>query len=222
MLIPPAPGNTLQQSISNNVANGSIWTTPVTIQEYIKATVLVPNIGSELVPVAVVDPTNVSTNEANLINGNETDLVYNNSSTGTVNKELPGIDIGAGSDPGIVRLWWWTNASYMANDYNIQGSNDLTNWTDLASGLSSIGLEGQSVDIPVSGGPWRYLRVFCVSGLNASFVVISEMTSFESATGFQERLISQFANYLVGVDNNGFITIENSGGSDVDVTVYYL
>ena len=53
----------------------------------------VPNQGSDIVPVGTINPDNTSSLGANLINGNQTDLCYNNSSPGSSNKALPAIDL---------------------------------------------------------------------------------------------------------------------------------
>lgn len=222
LLVPPSPTSTLQNVETRTIANGATETFAVTISQFIKGTVLVPNIGSQLTAVGTVDPDGVSTNDANLINGVLDDLCYNISSPGSANKSLPGADFGAGADPGICRVWWWTNDAYTASNYKIQGSTNGTTWTDIATGLNSTGLAGQSVDITITGGPWRYLRVFCVTGNNATYCVISELEAFESAAGSVERLLSQYPTYAVGVDNSGFVTVENNSGSSSEITIYYL
>jgi hypothetical protein len=169
--------------------------------------------GPEITPVGTVDPTNVSTGEANLINNNYTDLVYNNSSSGTTNKPLPGIDLGSSQLVSIIRVHWWTSNTYMATDYSIQGSNDGTNWTDVASGLSSTGMSGQAIDTVVNA-TYRYWRVFCVKGENGSWVTISEIEAFGTGSTIQESIINNDNISIICDTTTNTISIEVQSGSE--------
>ena len=221
----PPPGSTAQSIESLTLTSGTT-TTNVTIEQFIKATAVVPNIGSEIIPTGVVDPTNVSTGEANLINDNLTDLTYNNSNAGTVNKELPGVDLGSDQPVGIFRLHHWTNETFTANSWGAQGAVDgadltlASSWVDLATGLDSTGLAGQFTDVSISGN-YRYLRPFCAQGNNASWWVVSELDVFQAGIGTTEKLVSEIPTLSFQVNASGFIEITNTGGT-VPVKIYYL
>lgn len=210
----------IKQEETQTIATGATATFTATTFGYVNATADVPNQGVEIAAVGVVDPTNVSTTEANLINNNLTDLAYNNSSTGTINKELPGVDLGSSQALGSVDLTHWTNGTYTASNYSIQGSNDAATWTDLATGLDSSSLEGQTTNITVSGN-WRYVRPFCVQGNNATFWVVSELDVFAPGVGTSEVFVDQIDTLTVSVNASGNIEITNAG-APIDVKVFYL
>jgi len=226
IVVPETGGTSTAQLVESLTLTAGTTTTSVTIEQFIKATAVVPNLGSEIIPTGVVDPTNVSTGEANLINDNLTDLVYNNSSSGTVNKELPGVDLGSNRPVGLIRLHHWTNAAYTSSNYKIQAAVNGANltltssWVDLATGLDSTGLEGQFTDINVSGN-YRYIRPFCVQGNNTSWWVVSELDVFSEGVGTTERLVSEVPTLSFQVNTSGFIEITNSGGT-IPVKIYYL
>ena len=142
--------------------------------------------GTEIVPVGTADTTNVSSNEALLINNIYNDLVFNNLVAGSTNRELPGIDLGAPTATGVVRVYWWNNG-FVCSDYQVQGSNDAIAWTPVVTGLDATGLGGTFQDATVNT-TFRYWRVFCVTGLNPTFVVISELEAFAPGSGYGDVL----------------------------------
>lgn len=173
--------------------------------------------GNEIVPTGVVDNTNVSTNEANLINGNLTDLTYNNSSAGTVNKELPGIDLGASISVGVLRVHWW-NEQYTASNYSIQGSNDGNSWVDVITGLNSTGLGNDFVDIIIND-TYQYWRVFVLQGNNASWSVISEMKVYEVGAS-SYRSINSNEDIILEIQS-GKARLINNSISPVNLKIYH-
>lgn len=179
--------------------------------------------GAEITPVGTIDPTNVSTGDASLINDVNTDLVYNNSSQGSANKELPAVDLGSSVAVANVEIWWWNN-TYTAGNYSIQGSNDGTTWSDLVTGLDSTGVVGTAANpqqVAVSGS-WQYLRVFCVAPTNASWVVVSEMNVFAPAGSGSLTHFASNSDYSVVDDGGGNSAIVNNSAAPVDFTVYCL
>ena len=173
--------------------------------------------GTEITPTGTVDPDNISTTEAQLINNNLTDLTYNNSSSGTVNKSLPGIDLGSVQLVGELSLWWWTNGTYMASNYSIQTSNDGTTWTDVFTNQDSTGLQGQRVDF-VMNTSFRYARVFCVQGTNASWVVISELKAFQQGQTIKKEL-DNTVDTIVVCNASSFIEIQNNSSQPKTYTI---
>lgn len=191
--------------------NSEIQTSLKTI-EFLSGWVEFESSGGEIVPSGVADPTNVSTGENNLINGNTTDLVYNNSSAGSSNKELPAVDLGAQKLVQNILVWFWNN-TYTSSNYKIQGSNDLNEWIDIQTGLNSTGIVGtnqnpQNIQIDAS---FRYFRLFCVQGNNATWCVISEMKLFESGA-VQKKNIFDYSNIeLIENEGEGELKIVNKG-----------
>ena len=130
--------------------------------------------GDVIPAVGTVDPTSVSTGDALLINGNLSDLVYNNSSIGSANKPLPGINLGQAYEISRVDVYWW-NSAYRATTFRIQGSQNGVDWVDLTKDLTGVFTAAgipQTVDIT---GTYQYVRVFSVTGANSSFIVLSEL-----------------------------------------------
>lgn len=200
------------------VSGGSYTLTGVTSNQITGMSIVVPNPWPELVPVGTVDPTNVSTNDANLINGNLTDLCYNNSSNGSANKPLPGIDLGSPQAVARIDLYRWS-ATYLSNNFSIQGSNDGTTWTDVATNLQSTQVWLQ--ELPVSG-TYRYWRLFNISGTNATFVVLSEMKAFAVWVGSTTFSAQNNPDVVIEDDPSGNTIIRNNLSQDLTFIINYL
>ena len=204
--------------VVQNITNGNSATlinVPMRAITWLAA--IIPNPGSEIAAVWTVDPTNVSTLDANLINGNLTDLCYNNVSTWSANKPLPWIDLGSSMAIGQIDLYRWS-ATYLSNDFNIQGSDDSTTWVDVATNLSSTAVWLQ--EIPVSG-TYRYWRLFNVSGTNPTYVVLSEMKAFTVWVGSTTISVTNSPDVsLVKSWTDSIIT--NNLGQDLDFIINYL
>ena len=161
--------------VVQNITSTWNYTLPnVLLESIIGLSISVPNIGPEIIPTGTVDPDNVSSNDANLINWNLTDLCYNNISPWSANKSLPWIDLWSSVAIGIIELYR-RDPAYLSNDFSIQGSNDGTTWTDVVTNQQSTSLGLQQ--IPVSW-TYRYWRLFNITGTNATYVVLSEMKAF--------------------------------------------
>ncbi len=113
---------------------------------------------------------------------------------------------------------YWRDLAYISNDFNIQGSNDGTTWVDVISNASTSAAGLQQ--IPVSG-TYRYWRVFCNVGVNATYVVLSEMEAY--APGVGSTKISALNNPDVQVvDDDPDTTITNNLTQDLAFTINYL
>lgn len=121
-----------------------------------------------------------STTEVNLNDGSQNSFCFNNSQTNPAGKYFE-LDAGAGNDVTATHARWfdYPNGAYGPAHYKIQGSNDGTNWDDLADISSAIphrpaGSDGHVVDL---GGSqtYRYWRWHCVTGKNAAYVIINEL-----------------------------------------------
>lgn len=189
-------------SLSTSIQNGC----------FISLFVEIPGEEAEIDPVGVEDPTNVSKNESKLINNITTDLVYNKKSIGTTNKEMPAIDLGSSQALGKIVIYWW-QATYVATNFKIQGSDDLSNWTDVATGLDGT---GQNIQEIILSGTFRYWRLFCVQGLNPHWICLSEIRAYAPPTQTEFLPINQVS-YISMSHQGSSITLHNS--ADVDVTV---
>lgn len=199
------------------LANDEIQTTLDTI-DFVSAFIEVQEPGPQITATGVIDNTNVSTGEANLINGNLTDLTYNNSNAGTANKELPGINIGSQQSIAEVVLYWWNN-TYTASNYKIQGSNDGNNWVDIATNLDSTGIVGTANNpqrIPVSAN-FQYIRPFCVQGNNTSWCVVSELQVFEAGDTVIKEVCTLEDIELIDV--NGKLKVKNVGSTNANLNI---
>lgn len=164
--------------------------------------------------VGVNDVDNVSTNEANLIDEDYENLCYNNSSTGTVDKSLPFIDLGSVQQIDIAKVWWW-NTTYLSSNFKIQGTNDLSNIVDIRTGLSSteVGLQEIVVD-----AEFRYIRVFCVQGVHPTYVVLSELEAHQNSG--EIVFIVNDPRLTVTVEN-GFMKLENTTPNPITVKIQH-
>ena len=171
--------------------------------------------------VGTIDPTNVSTNEAALIDGIYTNLCYNNSSVGTTNKELPAIDLGSVVSVDAIDLYWW-NATYFATDYRIEVSSDGTTWTDV-TGTINLGFIGASTphNISLGGVSCQYIRLFCEVGNNASWVVVSEIEAYSSPSTPTWRYVADGDKFKIE-DNGTNLSITNLTDDNVDFEVNYF
>ena len=179
MIVPPFNiGSTDEYPL---LAGGSVQI-PAALDRLAMIDVEVPILGNLIPSVGVVDPDNVTSFEANLNNNNLTDLHYNNQSTGSANKALGALDLGSIQTIGAVALYWWS-ISYYAVNLRIQVSNtgSAGSFTDVTPSVTGV-WQGQSTIpqvvtfTPVNA---RYIRMFCVTGVNATFVVLSEMRAYE-------------------------------------------
>lgn len=187
--------------------------------DYIYSVSLIKSLnGEKITPIGTTDVTSVSTIDARLINGNYTDYTYNNSSQGTVNKELPAINLGASYDINTVAVTWYSNSIYTASNYKIQGSNDSSTWTDLAVNLNSTGQHGQTVEIGVTGS-WQYIRVFCVQGNHATWILVSELEAFIDSGEIEEVYIASDDMYKIEKGANGSVEITNNASTTADFAV---
>lgn len=208
----------IKESIINIPANSSVPTT-IDCKKYNCSFVLGSGALTEIPATGTIDPDSTSTGDANLINNNLTDLVYNNSSSGSANKSLPAFDLGSVQQVDIVSVWWWNN-TYTSTNYKIQISNDGVNWTDKIVNLNSTGQANQKLDFTVND-TFRYFRVFNITGTNASWVVISEMKAYASESGLNIESDSS-SEIVVYCNSNGKIEIENVSSTTKQVTVNYL
>ncbi len=212
----PSSGEREVQQISVTIAPLSSETTTVNEEDFVSVVSEIPNEEEKLPIVGVIDPSNVSTNEANLINGNTTDLHYNNSSQGTNNKELAAIDLGSKKAVSKIVIWWWNN-TYIATNFKIQGndSNSSNGWTDVASGLSATGVGEQQISV---SGSYRYWRLFCVTGANSSWCVVSEMEAYNKPAGNKEWYNNAGGKVSTRVEN-GKIVLENNTEETITATI---
>lgn len=200
------------------IPQNSDLTTNIKFSEFVSCFAEINISGGQITPTGTIDNTNVSTREANLINGNLTDLTYNNSNAGTTNKELPAIDLGSSQDISEIVLHWWNN-TYTASNYKIQGSNDGNNWTDIVLNANSTGIVGTSNNPQrfQTNVNYRYIRPFCVQGNNASWCVVSELQVF-SLGGVQTMNIFNVENVIVS-EENGFIKFTNNSANNITIKI---
>lgn len=148
--------------------------TAIQIQDFRYLITQIPKAPQKLSIKGTFDPDDVSSDRANLINGNYDDLCYNNRSKGSTNKALPAIDLGAIKQVDFVALWWWRD-NYTARNFKIQGSTNGTTWQDIAINQrqSVAGRQDIAINAQV-----QYLRLFSVNGRNRNWVVLSEMEAY--------------------------------------------
>jgi len=216
-------GNLSITSVSVTVADNACLTTAIDHDRFLNAyaDVLIVTPWAEINPVGTIDPDNTSTWDANLINNNYTDLVYNDSSAGSTNKSLPAVDLGSSQSAWVVRIYWWNPNQYWVTNGQIEGSNDGTTWTPLVTNIvKTTGATGDFDDYTVSGS-YRYYRLFSVAGLNATWVVISELEVFSIWSSSTESF--HVFNRAIDIKNNAWsLEICNNDGAPRDIEVNHL
>ena len=170
---------------------------------------------------SVQDPTNVTTVENNLANGNTTtDFVYNNSSSGTTNKELPALDLGEPKEVSLCKVYWYSD-TFKANDFQIQYSDDLSTWQSVGDFEGVVTDNGVSQDLNFNPVSARYWRLFCLSGNNSTWVVIREMEVFPPATGTESVLLNEIEGLTLSNDA-GKLSVANESNIDIQATLTLL
>ncbi|MBI4972828.1 MAG: discoidin domain-containing protein, partial [Candidatus Omnitrophica bacterium] len=83
------------------------------------------------------------------------------------------LDLGKTCALEKLSLWW--HKDYGSTNYNLQGSNDNSNWTNLLTGLSSSGgtTNPYQKDHTISGN-YRYLRIY-INKAQKSYPIIYEV-----------------------------------------------
>jgi len=182
-----------------------------------------PKVPEEIQPIGVVDPDNVSDTlrENRVIDNNYTQLFYNNLSPGTINKSLPGIDLGASFVLKSLKIYWsWLN--WQPLDFNIQTSNDGVNWLDIETNLTSSGVDFDVDIFPVNNVTARYIRIFTNIGRSTQWVGAAEIEVFGVKDELVYGPIYQDHNFVVGDNGSGFLQITNYSNNDTDITVNCL
>ncbi len=142
--------------------------------------------GSEISASGTLDPTNCCRRDYRLIDNSYYNLVYNNYEPGSSNQPLPAIDLGASTNVSTIRINWYASP-YVSQNFRIEGSNNGTSWTTVASGLSTNSAVGSSVgnypeDYSVSGS-YRYWRMFNITGTNSTWLALSEFEAYSAGSG---------------------------------------
>jgi len=206
------------QAITQNIQSWSTFSfANIWLSWIVSISAIIPNLWSELMPIWTIDPDWVSSNAANLINGNLTDLCYNNILTWSANRSLPAIDLWSSLAVGKIDLYRW-NTTYLSNNFSIQWSNNWTTWVDVVTNQASTTIGLQS--IPVTG-TYRYWRLFNVSGTNATFVVLSEMKAF--SVWVWSKNTSMWNNSDVQLVQDGTdVVVSNNTNQSLDFIINYL
>ena len=219
----PETGLSLQQLSYVIPASSSYEFTNIEFIKTVSVTCDIRDEGVKINLAGVLDADNVArtSTEAQLINGIFTDLCYNDRTAGSTNLALPAIDLGSSESVGILRVYWWSDPAYLAQDYKIQSSDDGNTWTDVVTGLSSVGFADDYQDIVVNTTA-RYFRVFCVQGVNASYTVLSEMEAYSLSSTFTRRNAYNLDHVIIEYSTNGSLLITNNYPEDITFFISYI
>ncbi len=127
----------------------------------------------------IQDFANISTIENRLVDGDYSNIWYNNSHAASANLACPALDLLSPKKVDYIKINWWSDV-YLSTNFQIQASNDGNTWTDIVSGQTAITSNSPTwpvQTIPVSG-TYRYWRLFNVSGTSSAYIVITEMEAF--------------------------------------------
>ena len=173
------------------------------------------------------DPGNVSTGEANINNGNLSDLVYNNSSTGNTSGLIFGIDLGSATAITAMRRYDY-NASYYDTQWEFIGTNDSLAGKDTAGRYPN----GSPLDWEVifsttqsayaspttpffqtfTEKTYRYYGVRCVSSFNATYSIVSELELLTGTLATVEKELIKGTEYDYNILSPTSIEISNKTG----------
>ena len=172
--------------------------------------------GETLVSPAGVgwDPQNKSTGEANVNNGNYSDLFYNNSLTGNTAGTIFGIDMGAPTAVSAMRRYDY-NASYYDTEWEFIGTNDATGATYtviFTATQTSANLTPNPYFRAFSEQTFRYWGYRCVSSFNATYTIISEMELMTGTLATVEKELVLGTDYSVNKLNDTQIEVKNLTG----------
>lgn len=202
-----------------NIPGNTDLLTEIDFSKYISGTVLLNLAGVEVEATGTVDTDNVSSNDAALVDGGLSSICYNNSITGTVNKPMVGMDLGAPDYSVEMISVWWYNSPYTATNFKIQGSYDGNSWDDISTNLNSNDDAGQQVDYSIPVSTYRYYRIFSVQGNNASYVVLYEMKAFGASITVEKSIESVFD---IEMFNEGEkLLIRNTSSQNKELTINY-
>lgn len=193
--------------------------TNINIEDMFSAWVSVAQSGGVANVNAVLDIDNVTTLEANVSNGNTTtDLFYNNSSSGSANKAMPALDLGSPIGINAFRTYWY-GSTWIATQFKIQVSNDLSNWTDVGTynGVWS-GSSAAYQEVGFTTVNARYIRFFCITGNNGTWVAFREFEAIQASGNVTTVEASSFDEISL-VEDNGKIKVVNSSNSSVTVII---
>lgn len=205
------------------VANMACETTSIEHDRFLSAYVEEISLSpwAQLTPVGTIDPDNTSSLGANLIDGNYTNLVYNDQSQWSANKSLPAVDLWSSQSAWVVRIYWWNPNQYWVTNWQIQGSNDGTNWTPLVTNIvKTTGTTWDFDDYQVSWS-YRYYRWFSVAWLNATWFVISELEVFAPWASSSE-FIHVFNRDIEVKNNSGNIEVCNETWQSFNIEINHL
>jgi hypothetical protein len=123
------------------------------------------------------DPSNVSTTENNINDGNVATYSYNNSVSGNTTGLILGIDLGSATMVNALKLWDYSTA-YFNTEWEFIGTNDATGATYtviLSHAQASPNLDPSPLLLSFVDSTFRYFGVRCVTPKNASYSIIREL-----------------------------------------------
>lgn len=168
----------------------------------VQAFTLVDTLGSptQLTSVAGWDPLNRSSLEANIRDNNLTNLAYNNQANGQAAGFILGLDMGTAVNANMMQMFDWTNATYIANEWEFIGTNDSTGLT--YDSLFTVTGHVQSVnpnpfERSFGNQLYRYYGVRCIVPNNNSFFVLSEIRVFDAPVLSQDLVRVQDDQFTV-------------------------
>lgn len=205
------------KSVNLTIPANSIYTTTVKPKNFINCFVEHEELGSKLTPIGTFDADNVSSGGNFMIDGNYNSYVYNNTSPGNSNKALPALDLGSSIYVSKIRIKFYNADSYTWSNYKVQGSNDGVTWTDIITGLDSIGKAGQFEILPIKA-TYRYIRLYCVQSLNTTWCLFSELESYAQGNIYTRNLKKDTE---IEVVENTFIQIKNNTRFNQNIKLYY-
>ena len=159
------------------------------------------------------DPGNVSTNEANINNGNLTDLTYNNSASGNTSGKILGIDLGTPTQVSAMKRYDYS-ASYYDTEWEFIGTNDLggspqTYTVIFTATQNSPNLNPDPYFRAFTPVTFRYYGWRCVTSYNATYTITSELELYEGEVVNVEKELVKSTDYDYKIISSTEIVVKN-------------
>lgn len=106
------------------------------------------------------------------------------------NMGSPSINLGSSQLVDTIRVYWWPNCQYGANNFRVQAKNGNANsnsgWTNIVTGLNDNGTScggstrPQDIDVSSNTTPYQHWRLYIVDSKDNNFNVFTELEAYSS------------------------------------------
>jgi len=161
------------------------------------------------------DPGNISTNEANINNGNLADLCYNNSSSGNTSGKILGIDMGSDTIINGVKKYDYSG-TYFDTEWEFIGSDDsdASSYDVIFSMTQTSAMNNPNPSYNTfADQEYRYFGWRCVSSNNVTYSIVTELELFSGTPATVEKELLLGTEFDYSIVSNTKIEVTNKGSA---------